>query len=522
MGKQNKVLLIILDGWGLSGQDSGNAPLLAKTPTLDYIYANYPKTSLVASGLEVGLSAGEPGNSEVGHMNIGSGRVVWENLPRIDLSIQAGEFFENEALKSAIEQTKQNDSALHLVGLVSDGGVHSHIRHVFALLEMAQKANLEKVYIHCVTDGRDTAPRAAAGYVEQLNDAFKKYGRGTIATVIGRYYAMDRDKNWDREMKAYDLFVENTGDHYDSAEAAIEANYQAGKGDEEITPAVIGAGGKISANDTVILFNHRSDRSRQILTLLTGGEGIKVPEGLQIVTMTEYEKDQMAKIAFPPENLANSLSEVIADHGLRQFHSAETEKYAHVTYFFKAGKEEVLKGETDEVVPSKKVASYDKLPEMSAPDISENLSAAIEADYDFIVVNFANGDMVGHTGVLEAGILACEAVDVSLAKVLPFASAHAYKTMITADHGNCEQMVDDTSKEKKKEHSTNPVPLIYLDFEKKPFEFAPTEFPKADYVNYISQAPAGVLADIAPSILSILVLPKPKEMNGMDLTTILG
>ena len=514
----NKVMLAILDGWGLSGGEVGNSPLLAKTPTMDYVYTNYPKISLTASGLEVGLSPGEPGNSEVGHMNIGSGRVAWENLPRIDLAIESGEFAEKEALKAVIGVTKKNNSALHLVGLVSDGGVHSHIRHLLAFLEAASKANIDKVYVHFISDGRDTAPEAAKKFVDQLEEAFKKYGRGTVATLIGRYFAMDRDKNWDREKKAFDLFTKNVGAKYESITAAIEANYKNGKNDENIEPSVIGAGGVVAENDTVIFFNHRSDRSRQILSLFSGAEGAEVPAGLTLLSMTQYQKDQKAVIIFPPENLENTLSEIIARNNMRQFHTAETEKYAHVTYFFKCGIEAALKGETDVVVPSKKSPTYDKIPEMSAPEVTEKLLGAIREDYEFVVVNFANGDMVGHTGVAEAGVKACEAVDACLAQILPLASEHSYKTFITADHGNCDMMVDEVTKQPHKEHTTNPVPLVYLDFVKKPYQFVATEFPTADYIQYATRTPIGVLADLAPSILANLELEKSAEMDGMDLT----
>jgi len=514
----NKVMLIIMDGWGLSGTEEGNSPFLAKTPTVDYLYANYPKTSITAAGLEVGLSPGEPGNSEVGHMNLGSGRVAWENLPRIDLAIESGDFAKNTVMLGAIENAKKNNSILHLVGLVSDGGVHSHIRHVFAILEAAKNDGLSKVLVHFISDGRDTAPQAAKGFAEQLDKAFKQYGCGRVATLIGRYYAMDRDKNWDRQKRSLDLMLQNTGEKYDTVEAALDANYAKNVNDEFIEPSVIGEGGVIGENDSVILFNHRSDRTRQTLDLLTGGQDTKVPNGLQIVTMTQYQKDQKAQPVFAPENLENTLAEIIANHGLRQFHTAETEKYAHVTYFFKCGIEAALQNETDEVVPSKKSPTYDKIPEMSASEVTEKLLTAITKDYDFIVVNYANGDMVGHTGVAESAIKACEAVDSCLAKVLPAASEHGYKVMITADHGNCETMIDPETKQPHKEHTTNPVPLIYLDFIQKPYSFVQTEFPKEAYFQYVSTPPIGVLADIAPSILANFGLEKSAEMDGMDLT----
>jgi len=515
----NKVMLMILDGWGLSGSEIGNSPLLAKTPTVDYLYANYPKISLTASGLEVGLSPGEPGNSEVGHMNLGSGRVAWENLPRIDLAIESGEFGKNEALLGAIENAKKNNSTLHLIGLVSDGGVHSHIRHLFAILEAVGKAKLSKVLVHFITDGRDTPPQVAKGFVDQLEQAFKKYGCGQIATMIGRYFAMDRDKNWDRQKRAFDLMTKNVGDKYETAAAALDACYKKGQNDEILEPAVIGAGGIVGENDSIILFNHRSDRTRQLLSLFSGEEGAQVPAGLTLVSMTQYKKDQKAAPIFPPENLQNTLAEILSSHGLRQFHTAETEKYAHVTYFFKCGIEPALKNETDAVVPSKKSPTYDKIPEMSAPEVTEKLLGAVNEGHDFIVVNYANGDMVGHTGVAESAIKACEAVDGCLARVLPLASQQGYKVLITADHGNCETMIDPETKQPHKEHTTNPVPLMYLDFVKKPYNFVQTQFSKDDYFQFCSGAPIGVLADIAPSILANFGLEKGTEMDGMDLTT---
>lgn len=514
----NKALLIILDGWGLSGETTGNAPLLAKTPTLDFVYQNFPKTSLTASGLEVGLSAGEPGNSEVGHMNIGSGRVMWENLPRIDQSIEKGEFFKNEVLLKTFNYVKKNDSTLHLIGLVSDGGVHSHIRHLFALIEAAKNSGVKKVLIHFIADGRDTAPKAAENYIRQIESVIKKFGVGKIATMIGRYYAMDRDKNWDRQKKAFDLLMENAGKNYLDADTAIKANYDNGKSDEDMEPSTIGDGGRISANDGVILYNFRSDRARQLLSLFFGAQGVKVPANLSIISMTEYEKGQKAEILFAPLSAENTLSDLVSKKGLKQFHTAETEKYAHVTYFFKAGKEKLLPGEKDEVVPSKKSPAYDKIPEMSAPEVSEKVKMAIQNEYDFVVVNYANGDMVGHTGVLESAVLACEAVDKCLLDVLKEASFKKYKVIITADHGNCDQMIDDLTKQPNKEHTTNPVPFVFLDFEKKPFDFKETALNKEDYIQYAVGTPIGVLADVAPSVLANMGIPKSKEMTGMDLT----
>jgi 2,3-bisphosphoglycerate-independent phosphoglycerate mutase len=510
---------MILDGWGLSPEKKGNAPLLAKTPTLDYVYSSYPKTSLTASGMEVGLSPGEPGNSEVGHANIGLGRVVWENLPRIDQDIAQGRFFENKILNDLYDNVIKNNSTLHLIGLVSDGGVHSHIRHLISLLELAAKKKIKNVCVHMISDGRDTAPKNALEYVKQLDAAFEYFKIGKIATIIGRYSAMDRDKNWNRQIKAFDLFVDNIGDAYATAEEAINANYKNGKSDEFLEACVIGEGGKIGPKDSVVLFNHRSDRMRQTLELFTGVKKTKnLPRGVKIVSMTEYDKTQKAPPIFPPINLENTLSDLISKKGMTQLHTAETEKFAHVTYFFKAGNEKVLRGEKDEIVPSKKVSSYDKLPVMSVAEVTKKVETGLDKEFNFIVVNYANGDMVGHTGVLEAAVKACEAVDAVLLEVLAKASEKGYKVFITADHGNCEKMISEKG-EPDKEHTINPVPFVFLDFSKKPFVFDPSvKYSEEDYLQYASSTPIGVLADIAPSILANLKIGQAKEMSGMDLS----
>ncbi len=516
MSANNKVILTILDGWGLSPNEHGNAPLTAKTPIMDYIYSSYPKTSLMASGLEVGLNAGEPGNSEVGHLNIGSGRVVWENLPRIDQAIENGDFFQNPILKDIVSKTKKEDKALHLIGLVSDGGVHSHIRHLISLLEYAKQNDLSKVFIHAILDGRDTGSNEAMTFLSQLEEATNKYC-GRIVDLVGRYYAMDRDNNWDRQKKAFGLFISGTGDQYGSFKEAIDDNYKKGKSDENFEPSVIDGGAPIQSGDSVIFFNHRSDRARQMLDMFYGKESVGLPANLLIITMTEYEKGQKAGIIFPPVDLKNTLSDIVADAGLRQFHTAETEKYAHVTYFIKAGNEELLKQETDKVVPSKKV-SYDKIPAMSAPEVTEAVRKAISEDHEFIIVNYANGDMVGHTGIMDAAVKACESVDGCLGEIMALASEKGYKAFITADHGNCDVMVDELTKQPNKEHTTNPVPFVFLDFTKNPFTPVDIAYSTDDYIQYAVGTPIGVLADIAPSIIANLDLKQPKEMTGMDLS----
>lgn len=515
---RSKVLLIILDGWGLSANDHGNAPLLAKTPCLDHVYLNYPKTSLSASGLEVGLGVGEPGNSEVGHLNIGSGRVVWENLPRINQAIENNTLVENKSLKDLLAKVKKTGKSLHLIGLVSDGGIHSHTNHLIALMKIAKESGVKNIYIHFISDGRDTEPRQAEKFAQEVNEAIRLNKCGKIVSLIGRYYAMDRDKNWDRQMKAFDLFTSAVGTNYPTIEQAIQANYAKGKSDEFINPSVIDGGKPIEEGDAVFLFNHRSDRMRQLLDLFSGKEGAKVPGGLNVFTMVRYDKKDTNPVLFEAINLENTLSQVIAKSGLTQFHTAETEKYAHVTYFFKAGVEKELAGETDEVVPSKKISTYDKLPEMSAKEVTQKVLMSIDKGFDFIVVNYANGDMVGHTGVLAAAVLACEVVDANLSLTLSAASKQGYKCFITADHGNCEVMIDDLTKEPNTEHTTNPVPFVFLDFQAKPFNPSPVTIAKEDYFQYAVGTPVGILADIAPSILSTMGLARPSEMMGMDLS----
>jgi 2,3-bisphosphoglycerate-independent phosphoglycerate mutase len=514
-----KVLLIILDGWGLSPAKIGNAPFLAKTPVLDYVYSSYPKTSLSASGLEVGLSAGEPGNSEVGHMSIGLGRVAMQNLPRIDNAIASQEFFENPVLNGTMEKVKKNKGCLHLIGLVSDGGVHSHIRHLITLLEMARNKGVKDICVHAITDGRDTPPEKAKIFLQQIAEACSYLKVGRIATIVGRYYAMDRDKNWDRQKMAYDLFVSNTGERFLTVDEAIDANYKNKVSDEFITPCVIGDCCVVKPSDSIIFYNHRSDRFRQLLMMFEGRvKGFTAPKLLDMVSMTQYDEGQTTPIVFLPQSMTNTLSEMISKKGLTQFHTAETEKFAHVTYFLKAGVYKLFSGEKDVVTPSKKVPSYDKIPEMSSKEITEQVNFAIKKSYNFIVVNYANGDMVGHTGVLPAGIKACEAVDSCLGQILSSSSAASYKVFITADHGNCEGMINDVTKSPSKEHSTNPVPFVFLDFIKKPYAFVPTEYKEDDYMQYAVSTPIGVLADVAPSVLANLDVPLPKEMSGMDLS----
>ena len=522
MSNPNKVMLIIMDGWGLSPSELGNAPLLAKTPTLDYIYSNYHKTSIQAAGLEVGLNPGEPGNSEVGHMSIGSGRLVWENLARIDQNISSGDFFKNGLLNKVFENAASDDRTLHLIGLVSDGGVHSHIRHMISIMEAASKHKVKKILVHFISDGRDVDPKSAISFIKQTQTALDYFKIGSIATMIGRYYAMDRDNNWDREKKAFELMVSNDAERFKTAEEAIEKNYKNGKTDEFFEPAVIGEGGTIREHDSIIFFNHRSDRMRELLSLFEGKNAGQPPKNLVMATMTQYDKKQATPALFAKVEMKDTLSAWLSEHDLSQFHTAETEKFAHVTYFFRGGDEEVEPGEKDKLVPSKKVESYDKAPLMSAEEVTAVLTSALKSNYNFIVVNYANGDMVGHSGVLNATIRACEEVDQCLAKILPVASENCYKVFITADHGNCEHMINDKTGEPDKEHTANPVPFVYLDLIANPFLPVKTEFSKKDYLTFCSATPIGLLADVAPTIIANLGLKKPSEMSGMDLTMAMG
>lgn len=517
---RNKVLLIILDGWGISPISEGNATLLAKTPVLDYIYASYPKMLLSASGLEVGLNRGEMGNSEVGHLNIGSGRVVWENLPRIDYQIDCGGIFENKNLLNTLSEAKE--SRLHLIGLVSGGGVHSHIRHLKALLNVAKKQGVGEVYVHFISDGRDTPQNVSADYAKELEEEIKKISIGKISTIIGRYYAMDRDKRWDRTAKAYNLYFSGEGAEYGTVFEAINSNYAAGHSDEFIEPSVIDKNGMIKDGDSVIFFNFRADRMRQIVEsfVTENFSNFTIPKNpsIYITTMTEYEKSYAKPVLFEAIDLLNVLADVLEKNNKAQYHIAETEKYAHVTYFFNGGREDKHQKETQTVVPSPKVATYDLQPEMSAQTVSEKTIEAIENEADFIVVNYANGDMVGHTGKLDATIKACETVDKCLFGVLNKASNLGYNTIITADHGNCEIMIDPATSLPCTEHTTSPVPFVYLDFKEHPFNSSVSySFSPDDMITYSTEPCRGVLSDIASTILSIMKIDCPKEMEGINL-----
>ena len=498
------VLLMILDGWGIAPASSSNAATLARTPNLDKYFANYPHTQLEASGLEVGLPEGQIGNSEVGHLNIGSGRIIYQSLTRISKSIADGDFFTNPVLVKVMDEVKASGKALHLLGLLSDGGVHSHITHIIALLEMAQKHGLTKVYVHAFLDGRDVPPQSALTYVEQLEAAMDKIGVGKIATVSGRYYAMDRDKRWERLAKAYATVAQGDGPKAASATAGIQASYEAGVTDEFVVPFTIeGVDGRISAGDGVIFANFRPDRAREITRAIIDEdfpyfERPASARPVHFACMAQYDATIAAPVAYPPESIDDTLGQVLAQRGLRQLRIAETEKYAHVTFFFNGGVEEPNQNEERILIPSPKVATYDLQPEMSAEEVTQALLAELDKDtFDVVILNFANPDMVGHTGVLDAAIKAMEKVDNCVGRIVERVLALDGSVCICADHGNLEKMAESDG-EPNTAHTTNPVPFLLIGKEKHELH-------------------QGILADIAPTMLELLHIPQPKAMTGKSL-----
>ncbi len=495
---------MILDGWGIAPAGNANAAALAKTPNLDKYFAAYPHTQLEASGRQVGLPAGQIGNSEVGHLNIGSGRIIYQSLTRISKAIEDGDFFHNSVLVNVMEQTKAGNKALHLLGLLSDGGVHSHISHIVALLEMAKQHGLDKVYVHAFLDGRDVPPQSALTYVKQLEQAMAEIGVGKIATVSGRYYAMDRDQRWERLAKAYATVVQGEGAKADSAAAGIEASYAQGITDEFVIPFTIaGVDGRIQAGDGVIFANFRPDRAREITRALVDEEFpyFARPQEVRPVhfaCMAQYDVTIAAPVAFPPEAINDTLGQVLAQNGKRQLRIAETEKYAHVTFFFNGGVEEPNKNEERILIPSPKVATYDLQPEMSAEEVTHSLLAELDKDkFDVIILNFANPDMVGHTGVLNAAIKAMEKVDECAGRIVEKVLALDGCVCITADHGNLEKMAEIDGKPNTA-HTTNPVPFILVSKEEHKLH-------------------AGILADIAPTMLELLQIAQPAAMTGRSL-----
>lgn len=511
MSKKTTVLMV-LDGFGLTDETEGNAVHMANLPNLDKIMATYPWAKGDASGLSVGLPEGQMGNSEVGHTNIGAGRVVYQELTRITKSINDGDFFTNDAFLQAVKNCKDNNTSLHLCGLLSDGGVHSHIEHLFALLKLAKDNNLTKVYVHAFMDGRDTSPTSGKRFISELQNKIEEIGVGKIATISGRFYAMDRDNRWERIEKAYVALAKGEGDKSNNPIDCIEKTYANNITDEFIMPTVIEENGlpvaTIEENDSVIFFNFRPDRARELTAAFCepnfkGFEREKGQFTLKYVCFTEYDENIPNKeIAFKSQSLNNTLAEYLSDLGLTQMHMAETEKYPHVTFFFNGGREEPFKGEDRILVPSPKVLTYDLKPEMSAAEVTENLVNTILSEkYDFILINYANPDMVGHTGVIPAVIKSLETVDECVGKVMEAVLKVDAQMFICADHGNCDKLIDYTTKEPFTAHTTNPVPFIVVNCREN--------------IKGVKQG--GKLCDIAPTILDMMGLDKPKEMTGLSL-----
>ena len=504
------VALVILDGWGINPVCDNNAVCQAKTPRLDALFKEYPSAHLGASGMAVGLPDGQMGNSEVGHLNIGAGRVVYQDFTRITKSIKDGDFFDNPILCEAIDKVKSSGGTLHLMGLLSDGGVHSHNTHLYALVDLARRRGLEKVFVHAFMDGRDTPPKSGAGYLRELEEKLEELGVGRVATVTGRYWAMDRDNRWDRVQRAYRAMTEGEGVKAASSAEAIEGSYNAGKNDEFVEPRVIAENdapvGTVGDGDGVIFFNFRSDRAREITRAFTddsfkGFERLAFPDLATYVCMTEYDATFDLPVAFPPATLPELLGEVVSQAGKRQLRIAETEKYAHVTFFFNGGSEEPFPGEERKLIPSpQEVATYDEKPEMSAFEVTDEVVSRVQSqEYDLIVLNYANCDMVGHTGFLDAAIKAMEAVDASVGRIVDAVIAVGGALLITADHGNCEQMTDNKGGAHTA-HTSNLVPVILVDDERR-----------------TAKLRGGILADLAPTILQLMAIEAPAEMTGKSL-----
>jgi len=503
---KRRIILAILDGYGIAPDGPYNAVTRANTPFLDKLWTRNPAATLITCGEDVGLPAGQMGNSEVGHLNIGAGRVVYQDITRIDVAIRNGSFYENETLLSLIQELRSRNAALHLLGLVSDGGVHSSLNHLRAILETCKRNGFSDVVIHVFTDGRDTPPQSGIKHVALLESWVQELGVGIIGTVSGRYYAMDRDKRWERIKKAYDALVNGVGETAPDADTAIRQSYSNDVTDEFILPTVISTekSRRIGANDGVLFFNFRADRTRQLTAALTDQNFAEFacPYKLRTyVTMTQYHEAYRFPVLFPPQSLTRILGEVLSERGLAQLRIAETEKYPHVTFFFNGGQDTPFASEDRILVPSPKVATYDLQPEMSIHEVTAKLCAAIaEKRHDFICVNFANCDMVGHTGVLAAAISAVEAVNASVDKMVAAAIEHGYSLLITADHGNAEQMWDPISNGPHTAHTTNVVPVAFVNSE-----------------GYSTLRAGGRLADLAPTVLDYLAIEQPTEMSGTSL-----
>lgn len=518
------LVLAILDGWGVAPDDEGNAITRAHTPAYDSFIREYPAMTLYASGNEVGLQFGEMGNSEVGHLNIGAGRVYYQTFPRINKSISDESFFENKAFLQAIEHVQQTKGKLHLIGLVSPGNIHASQEHCYALMELAKKHKIKETYIHAILDGRDAQKDSGIDFITSLQQKIKEIGIGKIASLSGRYFAMDRDNRWDRIEKAYNAMAAGKADQYFSDPIdAIKSSYNNNVFDEEFVPVVIGKEGRpttfIEQGDAVIFFNFRPDRARQLTKafVLPGFQKFdrEYIEDLFFVTMTEYEKEIPVVTAFPPTVVHNCLAEVISKAGLTQFHIAETEKYAHITFFLNGTVEDEFPGEERQIIPSPQVATYDLAPEMSAAEITKGVIKAIQEDkYDVIFINYANADMVGHTGKYEATVKGIEAIDRGLGQIAQHVLAQDGKLLITADHGNGEEMKNIMTSGDDKEHSTNPVPFLIIANEFRGIAGPAGDPPEGDLS---LMPPVGMLADVAPTILSLLGVEQPEEMSGRPL-----
>ena len=502
------LLLLILDGWGHNDSPEHNAIAAANSPAWDRLWAERPKTLISGSGVDVGLPDGQMGNSEVGHMTLGAGRIVWQSLTRIDKAIEDGSFMENQVYIDAIDKAVNAGKAVHIMGLLSPGGVHSHERHIHAAIRLAVSRAAKEVYLHAFADGRDTAPRSAMYSIESTETVFAEEGVGHFASLVGRYYAMDRDNRWERVEPVYQLLANSEAEHsFGSAIEALEAAYDRNENDEFIAPSHIGNKIEMQDGDALLFINFRADRAREIARAFVdrdfdGFVRGKVPS-LLFVQTTQYAADIDAPVAFPPFDLKNSFGDYLSQLGKTQLRIAETEKYAHVTFFFSGGQEDLYKGENRILIPSPRVATYDLKPEMSVYEVTEKLCEAVRADeYDAIICNFANGDMVGHTGIFEAAVKAVEAVDSCLDKIVQAINEVDGQCLITADHGNCERMLDTESGQPLTSHTTEPVPFIYVGNKSVTF------------------ANDGTLADVAPTMLALMDIQQPKEMEGKNLARI--
>ncbi|KDQ16098.1 hypothetical protein BOTBODRAFT_173371 [Botryobasidium botryosum FD-172 SS1] len=507
----NKVCLIVHDGWGHSDLEEGNAIRAADTTNMDSLGKEGDVRLISAHGLSVGLSDGLMGNSEVGHLNCGAGRVVWQDIVRIDQSIKKRHFHKEPVIVDSFNRAKQGNGRLHLLGLISDGGVHSHINHLYALLETAKSLDVPHTYVHFFGDGRDTAPRSAAGYLKDLLGFMEKENYGELATVVGRYYAMDRDKRWERVKIAVDGLVKGEGEKSNDIVATVEERYKKDETDEFLKPIILGEGGRIKDGDTLFFFNYRSDRVREITSVL-GLEPkpmeVDVPKNLNITTMSRYNAEFPFAVAFPPQPMTNVLAEWLGSHDIKQCHIAETEKYAHVTFFFNGGVEKQFPGEVRHMIPSPKVPTYDKQPEMSVQSVADKVAEVVKSnEYEFVMCNFAPPDMVGHTGILDAATKAISATDKAVGTVAQACAEAGYVLLITADHGNAEQMINPDTGNPHTAHTTNPVPFIIRKKGDNSFKF------KKD----ADDEEPGALCDVAPTVLEVLGLPKPHEMTGRSL-----